>query len=520
MGRSTPTPTNGRRRLGLGLLLVPLPILFVYLGTSAILANKFTRPKRQFYPGASSGLGAPCQDVRFPARTDGVEIAGWFVPREGATRAVIIVHGKDQSRATEFHGYDTLTVEGQVLALYRDGTAVQFIEADDEAVVVLDQTPFYAESGGQVGDSGELHSGNGTFAVADTQKIQAEVFGHKGLLRTGRLAVGDKVMAHVDPIARARTTYNHSATHLMHAALRKVLGTHVTQKGSLVDQWKTRFDFSHHSPMTPDEIRRVEALVNEEVRRNSKVEPRHMKYDEAIKRGAMALFGEKYGDEVRVIGMGEFSTELCGGTHVKRTGDIGFFKIVYETGVAAGIRRVEAVTADAALAHIQQQQVQLEDIASSLKTPAQEVTQKIAQIVDNVKHLEKELARLKSKVASSQGDDLAGQAVEVKGAKVLAAMLNGADAKALREAVDKLKDKLKSAAVVLAAIDGAKVSLVVGVTADLTGKVKAGDLANYVAGQVGGKGGGRPDMAQAGGTEPGRLPAALSSVRDWVEDRL
>jgi len=345
-------------------------------------------------------------------------------------------------RATAFYGYDTLTLEGQVLALYREGTSVKFIEADEEAVVVLDQTPFYAESGGQVGDSGELHSGNGTFVVADTQKIQTEVFGHKGLLRTGRLAIGDKVMAHVDPVARSRTMYNHSATHLMHAALRTVLGAHVTQKGSLVDQWKTRFDFSHHSPMTPDEIRRVEALVNEEVRRNSKVEPRHMKYDEAIKRGAMALFGEKYGDEVRVIGMGEFSTELCGGTHVKRTGDIGFFKIVNETGVAAGIRRVEAVTADAALAHIQQQQAQLEEIAASLKSPAQEVTQKIAQIVDNVRQLEKELARLKSKLAASQGDDLASRAVEVKGAKVLAASLDGADAKALREAVDKLKGKL------------------------------------------------------------------------------
>jgi alanyl-tRNA synthetase len=397
---------------------------------------------------------------------------------------------------------------------------VKFIEAGEEAVVVLDQTPFYGESGGQVGDSGELHSGNGTFAVADTQKIQAEVFGHKGLLRTGRLAVGDKVMAHVNPVARARTMYNHSATHLMHAALRKVLGHHVTQKGSLVDQWKTRFDFSHPSPMTPDEIRQVEQLVNAEIRRNSKVEPRHMKFDEAIKSGAMALFGEKYGDEVRVIGMGEFSTELCGGTHVKRTGDIGFFKIVYESGVAAGIRRVEAVTADGALSYIQQQQAQLEDIAASLKTPAQEVTQKIAQIVDNVKQLEKELARLKSKLASSQGHDLASQAVEVKGVKVLARSLDGADAKSLREAVDKLKDELKSGAVVLSATAGTKVSFVVGVTSDLTGRVNAGELANYVAGQVGGKGGGRPDMAQAGGTEPERLPAALLSVKEWVKERL
>jgi len=423
-------------------------------------------------------------------------------------------------RATRFHGYDTLTLEAEVVALYREGTAVKFIEAGQEAVVVLDQTSFYAESGGQVGDIGELHSGNGTFSVTDTQKIQAEVFGHKGLLRTGRLAVGDQVMAHVDAAARTRTMYNHSSTHLMHAALRKVLGTHVTQKGSLVDQWKTRFDFSHPAPMTADEIRRVEALVNEQIRRNSKVQPRHMKYDEAIKSGAMALFGEKYGDEVRVIGMGDFSTELCGGTHVSRTGDIGLFKILSEGGVAAGIRRVEATTGDSALAYVQQQQAQLEEVAASLKTPTQEVTQKIGQIVENVRQLEKELARLKSKLASSQGDDLAGEAVAVKGTQVLAAALDGADSKALREAIDKLKDKLKSAAIVLASVDGERVSLVVGVTPDLTGKVKAGELANYVAGQVGGKGGGRPDMAQAGGTEPGRLPAALSSVKDWVEQRL
>ncbi len=424
-------------------------------------------------------------------------------------------------RATEFHGYDTLTLEAEVVALYREGTAVKFIEAGEEAVVVLDQTPFYAESGGQVGDTGELHAGNGTFTVGDTQKIQAEVFGHKGLLRTGRLAVGDEVVAHVDPVTRSRTMYNHSATHLMHAALRKVLGTHVTQKGSLVDQWKTRFDFSHPSPMTPDEIRRVEALVNVEIRRNSKVQPRHMKYDEAIKSGAMALFGEKYGDEVRVIGMGNFSTELCGGTHVKRTGDIGFFKILYETGVAAGIRRMEATTGDSALAYIQQQQAQLEEIAASLQ-----VTDARGHTEDRPDRRQREAvgegaARgLGSKLASTQGDDLAAQAVAVKGTQVLSAALDGADAKALREAMDKLKDKLKSATVVLASVDGQKVSLVVGVTPDLTGKVKAGELANYVAGQVGGKGGGRPDMAQAGGTEPGRLPAALSSVRDWVEKRL
>ncbi len=413
-------------------------------------------------------------------------------------------------RATEFHGYDTLTLEGEVVALYRAGTAVKFIEAGQEAVVVLDQTPFYAESGGQVGDIGELHSGNGTFTVSDTQKIQAVVFGHKGLLRTGRLALGDQVMAHVDPAARARTMYNHSSTHLMHAALRKVLGTHVTQKGSLVDQWKTRFDFSHPAPMTSDEIRRVEALVNEQIRRNSKVQPRHMKYDEAIKSGAMALFGEKYGDEVRVIGMGDFSTELCGGTHVSRTGDIGLFKILSEGGVAAGIRRVEATTGESALAHVQQQQAQLEEVAASLKTPTQEVTQKISQIVDNVKLLEKELARLKSKLASSQGDDLAGEAVAVKGTHVLAVSLDGADSKALREAMDKLKDKLKSAAIVLASVEGERVSLVVGVTPGPHGEGE-GRRARQLRG-----GAGRRERRRAAGHGAGGRHRARASARGSV----
>jgi alanyl-tRNA synthetase len=339
-------------------------------------------------------------------------------------------------------------------------------------------------------------------------------------LKTGRLRVGDRVSAHVDTMARARAAWNHSATHLMHAALRKVLGSHVQQKGSLVDAQRTRFDFSHNEPMTPAQIREVERLVNDEIRRNHEVSARIMKHDEAIKAGAMALFGEKYGDEVRVIGMGDFSTELCGGTHVKRTGDIGFFKIVAETGIAAGVRRVEAVTGPGALEWVQQQESKLNEAAAALKTSPQDVSAKIAQITDNVRSLEKELSRLKSKLASSQGDDLVNQAVDVKGIKVLAASLDGADAKGLREAVDKLKDKLKSAAVVLAAASDGKVSLIAGVTQDLTGRVKAGELVNHVAQQVGGKGGGRADMAQAGGTDPSKLPQALQSVKGWVEERV
>jgi alanyl-tRNA synthetase len=421
---------------------------------------------------------------------------------------------------TEFHGYDTLALEARVAAIYKQGTRVDAIAAGDSAVVVLDRTPFYAESGGQVGDRGELAGVSGKFGVDDTQKVQADVFGHEGRLVTGTLAVGDKVMAAVDPVARARAAWNHSATHLMHAALRKVLGAHVQQKGSLVDAEKTRFDFSHHAPMTEDELRAVEALVNREIRHNHEVAVRHMKYDAAIKAGAMALFGEKYGDDVRVLTMGEFSTELCGGTHVKRTGDIGFFKIVSETGVAAGIRRVEAVTGEGALAWVQAQEERLSQAARALRSSPEDVGAKLAQVLDNVRSLERELGRLKSKLASSQGDDLAAAAEELKGVKVLAAKLDGADVKTLREAVDKLKDKLKSAAVVLASVDGGKVSLIAGVTSDLTAKVKAGDLANFVAQQLGGKGGGRPDMAQAGGTDVAALPEALASVRGWVGERL
>ena len=421
---------------------------------------------------------------------------------------------------TEFHGYDALRLDSTILAIYREGSQVRRIEAGEAAVIVLDRTPFYAESGGQVGDCGELSSPNGTFMVNDTQKIQAEVFGHYGKLKTGQLAVGERINAHVNTLSRARAQWNHSATHLLHAALRKVLGAHVQQKGSLVDAQRTRFDFSHDKALSADEIRGIEELVNREIRHNHAVEKRLMKYDEAIKQGAMALFGEKYGDEVRVVRMGEFSTELCGGTHVGRTGDIGLFKVVSEGGVAAGIRRIEAVTADGALTLVQEEHQQLQHIASQLKAQPDEINTKIAQMQDQVKALEKELARFKSKLAASQGEDLVGQAVEVAGVKVLAASLENVDGKALRETLDQLKDKLKSAAIVLGTVADGKVALIAGVTSDLTAKVKAGELVNFVAQQVGGKGGGRPDMAQAGGTQPEALPQALAAVPAWVAQRL
>ena len=420
---------------------------------------------------------------------------------------------------TQFHGYENVQYEGQVLAIYRQGSRVDSIEAGDESVVVLDQTPFYAESGGQVGDCGELLAANGTFAVSDTQKIQTDVFGHKGQLSSGRLVIGDKVLAKVNPAARARTERNHSVTHLMHKALREVLGAHVQQKGSLVDADKTRFDFAHNQPMTDDEIRKVEVLVNAEILANAATGARMMAIEDAKKTGAMMLFGEKYGDEVRVLDIGS-SRELCGGTHVKRTGDIGLFKIVAESGVAAGVRRVEAVTGEGALAYIQQQESQLQHVADAVKVQPREAAARITQILDNVKQLEKELTRMKSKLASSQGDDLAGRAQAVKGAKVLAVCLEDADSRTLRETLDKLKDKLKSCVVVLAAIEAERVKLIAGVSDDLTTKIKAGELINFVALQVGGKGGGRADMAQAGGTQPDNLPAALESVAGWVEQLL
>jgi len=420
---------------------------------------------------------------------------------------------------TNFHGYDTLERQANVLALYRDGVAVNRLNEGEIGVVVLDGTPFYAESGGQVGDRGALQSVHGIFAVEDTQKIQSAVFGHHGVVKTGTLSVGNGVTARVDVLARQRTMRNHSATHLLHKALREVLGDHVQQKGSQVDPDKTRFDFVHNQPMTNGEIRRVENLVNAEILANTANECRVLPIAEAQKLGAMMLFGEKYGDSVRVLDIGS-SRELCGGTHVARTGDIGLFSITAEGGVAAGVRRVEAVTGDNALAYMQGMESALGGVAGTLKVLPKDVPARVSAVLDQVRKLERELAALKGKLASAQGDDMVSRAVEVKGAKVLAATLEGADLVALRETMDKLKDKLKSAAVVLASVADGKVTLIAGVTADLTGKVKAGDLVNMVAQQVGGKGGGRPDMAQAGGTQPQNLAAALASVPAWVEARL
>ncbi|MEK6244565.1 MAG: alanine--tRNA ligase, partial [Pseudomonadota bacterium] len=430
--------------------------------------------------------------------------------------------GLDYSgRKTDFRGYDALSLPAKVIALYCEGSPAEQLKAGAAGVVVLDQTPFYAESGGQVGDQGELVGSAGTFSVADTQKIQPDVFGHHGTLRTGALKLGDKVEARVDTALRGRTMRNHSVTHLMHKALREVLGPHVQQKGSLVDSEKTRFDFAHDKPMSDQELRDVELRVNNEIMQNIPTRAQVMPIEEAKKSGAMMLFGEKYGDEVRVLDIGS-SREFCGGTHVERTGDIGVFKIYSEGGVAAGIRRVEAATGGNALALMNGELQEFYEVAKHLRVLPRGgmVDKAVSNLLEEKKTLEKELARLRSKIAMGQGEDLAGQAVDVKGIKVLAASLDGADVKTLRETMDKLKDKLKSAAIVLGAVSEGKVSLIAGVTADLTGRVKAGELVNFVAQQVGGKGGGRPDMAQAGGTEPSKLASALQSVKDWVEQRI
>jgi len=420
---------------------------------------------------------------------------------------------------TSFVGYEQLAFDSKVIALYKDGAPVQELKAGDNGIVVLDTTPFYAESGGQVGDQGVIQSASAKFTVEDTLKIQADVFGQHGVLEQGALKVGDAVSAQVDIEKRGRTIRNHSATHLMHKALREVLGGHVAQKGSLVDPDKTRFDFSHNAPVTAEQIAQIEAIVNKEILENHATKAQHMSFDDAVKHGAMALFGEKYGDEVRVLDIGS-SKELCGGVHVTRTGDIGLFKIVSEGGVAAGIRRIEAVTGEGALALVQSMTRRLNEAAAALKATPEEITSRISQVQDQVKSLEKELNALKSKLASGQGDELATKAVDIKGIKVLAATMEGADVAALRETMDKLKDKLKSAAIVLASVSDGKVSLIAGVTQDSLGKVKAGELVNFVAQQVGGKGGGRPDMAQAGGTNPAALPAALDGVAAWVEAKL
>ena len=419
---------------------------------------------------------------------------------------------------TKFVGYESLAHNTHVLALYADGVKVDELKAGQAGIVVLDTTPFYAESGGQVGDQGVIGAAGVRFEVEDTLKIQADVFGHHGVLSEGTLKVGATVDAQVDTVKRGRTIRNHSATHLMHKALREVLGSHVQQKGSLVDPDKTRFDFSHPQALSADEIAQVEAIVNREILENHPTQSHHMSFDDAVKHGAMALFGEKYGDTVRVLDIGT-SKELCGGVHVTRTGDIGLFKIVSEGGVAAGIRRVEAVTGEGALALVQSINRKLIEAAGALKTSPDELTARISQVQDQVKTLEKEVAALKSKLAAGQGDELVSKAVDVNGIKVLAATMEGADVATLREAMDKLKDKLGTAAIVLASVADGKVSLIAGVTKDATGKVKAGELVNFVAQQVGGKGGGRPDMAQAGGTDPSGLPAALAGVAGWVGER-
>ena len=418
-----------------------------------------------------------------------------------------------------FVGYDELQATAKVLALYVDGTPATKLKAGQNGVVVLDTTPFYAESGGQVGDQGLLQTAGARFDVEDTLKIKADVFGHHGVLSQGTLKVGDAVQAQVNTDMRTATVRNHSATHLMHKALREVLGDHVQQKGSLVNAERTRFDFAHNAPITDEQILAIEAKVNQEIWANPATQARVMDIESAQNTGAMMLFGEKYGETVRVLDIGS-SRELCGGVHVHRTGDIGLFKVVAESGVAAGVRRIEAVTGGNALAYLQSLEATVSKAAGSLKASPAELNSRIAQVLDQVKALEKEMAALKGKLASSQGDELMTQAADVKGVKVLAALLPGADAKTLRDTLDKLKDKLKTAAIVLAAVDGDKVQLAAGVTSDTTGKVKAGELVNFVAQQVGGKGGGKPDMAMAGGTDASNLNAALASVQAWVTERL
>ncbi len=462
-----------------------------------------------------------------------------------------------------FVGYEKLEASAKIVALYVDGTSTAVLKAGQNGVVVLDTTPFYAESGGQVGDEGVLLVGGPTpqpspqrgegataasshprgagatasslplplgegrgeglpfvvFNVDDTQKIKADVYGHHGTLTQGTLNVGDTVTAQVNLSVRAATMRNHSVTHLMHKALREVLGSHVQQKGSLVNAERTRFDFAHNAPVTETQIREIEKLVNAEILANSATQARLMDIESAQKTGAMMLFGEKYGDTVRVLDIGS-SRELCGGTHVQRTGDIGLFKVVAEGGVAAGVRRIEAVTGANALSYLQQLEDTVTQAAGTLKAPSTELNARLGLVLDQVKALEKEIAALKGKLASSQGDELMSQAVDVKGLKVLAARLEGADAKTLRDTLDKLKDKLKTAAIVLAAVDGDKVQLAAGVTADSVAKVKAGELVNFVAQQVGGKGGGKPDMAMAGGTDASRLGAALASVQGWVAGKI
>ena len=427
-------------------------------------------------------------------------------------------------KGTQFTGYETLEGQARVLAIYSNGQQVREIAAQDEALLILNASPFYAESGGQVGDKGTISLNAGAanaavFEIVDTQK-QGEHFIHKGVLRSGRLQEGDQVDASVACENRTAIALNHSATHLLHAALRKVLGEHVTQKGSLVTAERLRFDFSHQMAVTSQELAQIEALVNAEILRNSPVSKEIMNMDQAMNKGAMALFGEKYGDEVRVVSMGDFSTELCGGTHVNRTGDIGLFKFIGESGIAAGVRRVEAVTGKGALALVERQELQLRQLCETVKTNQENLVEKVQQIIVNNKSLERELEQLKVKLASAAGSDISSDSFTVNGVQVLAKSVDGLNAKTLRDTVDQLKNKLGSAIVVLASVEDGKVSIVAGVSKDVCERVKAGDLVNMIAAHVGGKGGGRPDMAMAGGPDVSGLPAGLAAVRAWVETRL
>ena len=420
----------------------------------------------------------------------------------------------------EFTGYSSLSDEAEVIALFAEGKAVDCLNSGEDGMVVLSKTPFYAESGGQVGDAGVLRRAGVRFDVVDTQKQGHGVNAHIGKMVEGSVSVGDKLNAEVDGVRRQAIVLNHSATHILHAALRQILGEHVTQKGSLVQPDRLRFDFSHFEAVTPEQLKQVEQLVNQQIRENNEVVTRVMSYDEAVEAGAMALFGEKYSDEVRVLSIGEFSTELCGGVHARRAGDIGLLKIVVEAGIAAGVRRIEAVTGEAALNWVEGIDECLGDIAGLLKGSRDDARDRVSQLLERNRKLEKELEQLKSKIASSQGGELISQAVEIDGIKVLAACLEGADAKTLRNTVDQLKSKLDSAAVVLGAVSNGKVMLTAGVSKGLTSRLSAGELVNHVAQQVGGKGGGRPDMAQAGGSDPAALDGALKSVEGWVKEKL
>lgn len=452
-------------------------------------------------------LDEPGYEAAMEAQRNRARAASSF--KSGATLAY-------DGAETCFVGYEALQTAAQVIALYREGQPVDALDEGESGVVVLDRTPFYAEGGGQVGDKGRIEG----FVVHDTQKIRGGVFGHHGEQQQGRLTVGATVRAEVTGSTRRATMRNHSATHLMHKALRDVLGPHVAQKGSLVDESRTRFDFSHPQPVSAEEIAGIEDRVNRAILANVEVGARLMKYDEAIQSGAMALFGEKYGDEVRVLAMGEYSTELCGGTHVSRTGDIGLFKIVAESGVASGVRRIEAVTGENALTYLRETENRLKAAGELVRAGRDDLADKIQQTLDRSRQLEKELAALKAKLAANAGGDLASQARDIKGVKVIAAQVEGVDGNELRTLMDQLKDKLKSGIVLLGSASETKVSLIAGVTTDLTSKVKAGELVNWAAAQVGGKGGGKPEMAQAGGTQPSMLPAAIESVYGWLEDKL